>query len=82
MIAPMLSKSLMKTLERAETWPVEVQDALARMAEELDEELRAGLYRASPEELAGINRGLEAARAGRFATGAEIQAIFAKHHQA
>ncbi|HYF07229.1 MAG TPA: hypothetical protein VD970_06380 [Acetobacteraceae bacterium] len=40
----MPSKSLAKALERAETWPLEVQDALARIAEELDEEMRAGLY--------------------------------------
>ena len=84
--APMMmlmpSKSLAKAIERAETWPPEVQDALARLAEEMDEEMRAGPYLPTPEELDGIDRGLEAARAGRFATEAEIQAIFAPHHQA
>ena len=81
-IGAMPSKSLAKALERADTWPPEVQDALARLAEELDAEWRAGAYRPTPEELAGIDRGIESARAGRFATDMDIEAIFARHRPA
>lgn len=82
MMMCMPSKSLAKALERAKTWPPEVQDALARLAEELDAELRAGPYIPTSAELDGIDRGLEAARAGRFATEAEIQAILAPRRPA
>jgi predicted transcriptional regulator len=42
----------------------------------------AGAYRATPEELAGIDRGLKAAREGRFATDEQIEALFKKHRPA
>jgi predicted transcriptional regulator len=42
----------------------------------------AGTYRATPEELAGIDRGLKAAREGRFATDDQIEELFKKHRPA
>lgn len=42
----------------------------------------AGLYEATEEELAAIDRGLREADAGQFATDAEVEAVFAKFRQA
>ena len=69
-------------MKRVETWPVEIQEELAVIAGEMDAALRGGLYTATPEELAGIDRGLESARAGRLASDAEVRAVFAKHRPA
>ena len=49
---------------------------------EMDAGLGGGVYHATPEELEGIDRGLKAAREGRFASDAEVQAVFAKHRRA
>ena len=35
-------------------------------------------YEPTPEELAGIDRGLRAAAEGRFATDQQVEAVFAK----
>ncbi len=77
----MASKALTEVLQRAEAWPREAQDELAEIAREMETALRGGLYRASPEELAGIDRGLKAAEEGRFASDADVAAVFAKHRR-
>ena len=59
------------------------------MSEELLDEVEESLdgivelhnvrgYRATPEELAGIERGLKDAREGRFATDEQVKAAFDK----
>ena len=78
----MMTKMLRDAMKRVETWPVEIQEELAVIAGEMDAALRGGLYTATPEELAGIDRGLESARAGRLASDAEVRAVFAKHRPA
>lgn len=78
----MRAKVLQDVLKQAETWPVEVQEELAEIVREIDSALQGGLYQATPEELAGIDRGLEDARAGRFATAKQVAAVFAKHRPA
>jgi hypothetical protein len=75
----MTTKALEEAIRRAETWPAEAQEQLAEIAFEIDAELKRGMYRASPEELAGIDRGLKAAREGRFATDQEVEAVLTKH---
>jgi len=40
--------------------------------------LKEGDYNPTPEELAGIDRGLRAAAEGRFATDKKVEAVFAK----
>jgi len=77
----MTAKVLKEVLEQVETWPKEAQEELAEIAREIDAGLKGGTYRASPEELAGIDRGLKAAREGRFATDEEVNAVFAKHRR-
>jgi predicted transcriptional regulator len=77
----MTIKVLRDVIERAETWPDEAQAELAAIALEIDASLRQGVYRATREELEGIDRGLQAAREGRFATDEEVEAVFAKHRR-
>ncbi len=77
----MSSKALKEALRRAETWPEVAQEELAEIALEIDASIRGGTYQATPEELEGIDRGLEAARQGRFVTEAEVKAVIAKHRR-
>jgi predicted transcriptional regulator len=49
------------------------------MTTKTPENANSGVYHATPKELAGIDRGLKAAREGRLATDEEVEAIFAKH---
>jgi predicted transcriptional regulator len=78
----MTAKALKDVLARAQSWPEHAQAELAAIALEIEAELAGDKYHASPEELAGIDRGLKAAREGRFASGAEVEAVFAKHRRA
>jgi predicted transcriptional regulator len=77
----MTAKELREILQRVETWPKEAQEELAEIALEIEAGLRGGVYHATPEELEGIDRGLKAAREGRFATDEEVEAVFAKHRR-
>ena len=52
--------------------------ALAELALEIDEGFSGEAYRATPEELAGIERGLKDAREGRLATDEQVKAAFDK----
>ena len=72
----MKTKKLTEVLERVEAWPPERQNELAELALELDAELTNGEYQPTPEELAGIDRGLRAAAEGRFATDQQVEAVF------
>jgi hypothetical protein len=69
----MTAKKLKEILERVEAWPEAAQAELAELALEIDAGLGAGKYHATPEELAGIRRGLKDARQGRFATDEQIE---------
>jgi predicted transcriptional regulator len=75
----MTAKKLKDVLQRVEAWPEAAQVELAELALEIDAGLGAGKYHATPEEHAGIQRGLEDARAGRFVTEEQIEALFTKH---
>jgi predicted transcriptional regulator len=74
----MKTKKLTEALERVETWPPHVQNELAEFALELDAGFKDGEYEPTPEELAGIDRGLRAAAEGRFASDREVEAVLAK----
>jgi predicted transcriptional regulator len=75
----MTAKILKDVLERVETWPEEAQAELAQIALEIDANPGSDSYHATPKELAGIDRGLKAAREGRFATDHQVGGIFEKH---
>lgn len=77
-----MNKSLTDLLARGESWPADAQDGLARLAREIEAEVGVGAYRPTPEELAGINRGLSDLAARRFATAEKVEAVFAKHRNA
>ena len=74
----MKTKKLLEVLERVEDWPPDAQNELAELALELDAGVKDGEYEPTPEELAGIDRGLRAAAEGRFATDQQVEAVFAK----
>jgi predicted transcriptional regulator len=77
----MTVKILKEVLERVEAWPEEAQEELAEIALEIDASLAAGVYHATAEELAGIDRGLKAAREGRIASDEQVEAVFAKRRR-
>lgn len=74
----MKTEKLTQALARIDAWPADVQDELAEFALQLDAALKDGPYQPTPEELAGIERGLRAAAEGRFASEQEVEAAFAK----
>jgi hypothetical protein len=75
------TKNLTRALERVEAWPTHAQEQLAVIALEINGSLAGGEYNPSPEELAGIDRGLRAAAQGRFVTDEEVETVFAKFRQ-
>jgi predicted transcriptional regulator len=77
-----MTNTLKNLIERAETWPKEAQEELAQVALEIEAGIAGHAYRASPEELAGIDRGLRDAAAGKFASQDEVETVFAKHRRA
>lgn len=78
----MTIRTLKEVMQRVETWPEAAHEELADIALEIEAQLKGGIYRANREELAGIDRGLQAAREGRFATEEQVDAVFAKHRRA
>jgi predicted transcriptional regulator len=77
----MTAKALQEAMQRVESWPEAAQEELAEIAFEIDAALKGETYRATPEELEGIDRGLKAANEGRFATDQEVAAVIAKHRR-
>lgn len=73
----MKTKTLQAVLERVETWPEAAQNQLAEIALDIEAGL-SGEYQPTAGELAGIDRGVKAADAGRFASDEEVVAAFAK----
>ena len=78
----MTDKILKDALERVEGWPEEAQRELAEITLDIDAQLSGGVYHATAAELRGIDRGLEVAREGRFASEAEVEAVLAKYRRA
>ena len=70
----MKTKRLAEILERVENWPPEWQDELALIALEMDANLKGSIYQPSPEEIEGIERGLNSP----LATDEEAERAFAK----
>jgi predicted transcriptional regulator len=73
-----MNARLKDILERAEAWPPQAQDMLMQVAIDIEAQL-SGTYDATPEELAGIDRGLRDLAEGRYATEEELEALFAKY---
>ena len=77
-ISGMKTKRLTQALERVDAWPAQAQDELAEIARDIEDSLTKGDYAPTAAELAGIDRGLRDADAGRFATGEQVEAALAK----
>jgi hypothetical protein len=69
--------ALKDAFKAAETWPEEDQEALLAAARDIEAE-RSGVYEATPEELAAVDRGLADAREGRFASDEEVARVKAR----
>lgn len=78
----MTVKNVKDVLQRVEVWPEAAQAELAEIALEIDAEIGAGGYEATPAEFDGIDRGLKAAQEGRFATSGQVEELFRKHRPA
>lgn len=75
------TKILDAVVERAATLPEEAQAELASVIAEVIDEIetrRTGPRRLSEDERAGIERGLEAMRQGRFATDEQVATLLRK----
>lgn len=66
--------TLKSMLSDIESWPAEDQRELAEAARDI-EARRQRLYRATPEELEGIDAGLADVRQGRIATPEAVAAL-------
>jgi hypothetical protein len=78
----MATKILTDAMKLVETWPEAAQAELAMIAFEMDTTLNGGVYHATQDELAGIDRGLLAADQRRFVEPGDVAAVFAKHRPA
>jgi hypothetical protein len=76
-----MNKALNDVVRRADAWPDSAQEELAQLAREIEAEVNAGPYRATPTELAGIDGGLRDSAEGKFASTERVEAVFAKHHR-
>jgi len=74
----MKTKRPAEVLERVEAWPPLAQDELAEIAFDIDAGLKDVVYEPTAEEIEGIDRGMREAAQGRFASGEEVEAAFAK----
>ena len=79
----MPTRPLIEATTRAATSPAPDFDVeLAAGAGEIEAGLTVGTYHPTAAELAGIDRGLADARAGRFATAKQVAAVFARYRRA
>jgi len=69
-------------MERVASLPEELLDEVEETVTEIVQIHEGAVVRATPEELAGIDRGLKASREGRFATDEEVEEILASFRNA
>jgi hypothetical protein len=65
-------------LERAAGWPDEAQAELVQFIIDIETKYR-GVYHLSDDERAAVERGLEEARRGDFATDEEVAKVFDRY---
>jgi hypothetical protein len=74
---PAMIAALKDLFPRIEAWPPEDQQALVEAARGIEAE-RTGVYQATAEELAAIDRGLDDVRGGRLAAVEALDEVRAK----
>jgi predicted transcriptional regulator len=77
----MMTRIWDELLRRIQSWPEEAQQELAQVVSEIEAELGNSRYRATPAELEGIDRGLNDAAQGKFASDEDVEAVFAKYRR-
>jgi predicted transcriptional regulator len=75
-----MNAKLKDIIDRAETWPPEAQEELAQIALEIEAEIKEG-YSLTAGDLEAIDRGLQDAAEGRFATDEQVEAVFARYRR-
>jgi len=65
-------------LEKVQSWPEEDQEELADVAREI-ESRRTGIYRLSDDERAAVQKGIDDALRGDFASDEEMKEFFKLH---
>ncbi len=73
-----MTRLLEEVISKIRELPEAEQDMAAELVRCPETELQGGVYRATPEELAGVDRGLRAATEGRFARDHEVEETFAR----
>jgi predicted transcriptional regulator len=79
-ISDMTKEEIQALLERVLTWPPSMQQEAAEALLGI-EATGAEPFVLSQDERRGVERGLEDVRQGRFATDAEMAALFARYRQ-
>jgi hypothetical protein len=75
-----MTKPLEVLMERAANWSEEAQAELVQAMLAIEEK-HGGVYRFSDEERAAIDKSVEQARRGEFATGEEVAALFGRYRR-
>jgi predicted transcriptional regulator len=76
-----MNARLKDILERVQSWPEAQQQHALDLLLTLEQEYAAEPYELTEEEKVAIDRGLRDVAEGRFATDAEVDAMFAKHRR-
>ena len=74
-----MDTTLSDILERAESWPKEIQEQLIAFAKDLDSQYKNGVYILSPEEREAVEEGLAQFERGEFVTEEEMEKVFARY---
>lgn len=75
-----MNARLKDILDRVESWPEWAQEEAVELLLALEQE-HAEPYQLTDEDKAAIDRSLEDARQGRFASNADAEAIFNRYRQ-
>jgi predicted transcriptional regulator len=73
-----MTKKLKEMIERAETWPVEVQEEAVATLQAIEAEFTEP-YELTDDDRRAIDRGLEDVRRGRIAGDEEVSRLFARY---